>query len=281
MGAVLAFCLLAVATRELNRAIPVQEIVLFRALTGLIITTALILALRQPALFRTRRPGMQLVRHGFHFFGQCGWLFGIGYLTLADVFALEFTVPVWVALIAALFLRERLTAARCVAIVMGVIGVVIIVNPTTGLFDDAAFVVLGAAVFYAIAHTANKSLAHTETALGLIFYMSLIQLPIGIVLSAHAWITPEGFQWIWLISIGICALVGHYCLTRAMQLADVSFVMTVDFLRLPLVAIIGVLLYLEPLKVSLLVGGVVILVSNMINVRDQLDRTLHQGRETR
>jgi len=164
---------------------------------------------------------------------------------------------------------------------MGVIGVVIIVNPTTGLFDDAAFVVLGAAVFYAIAHTANKSLAHTETALGLIFYMSLIQLPIGIVLSAHAWITPEGFQWIWLISIGICALVGHYCLTRAMQLADVSFVMTVDFLRLPLVAIIGVLLYLEPLKVSLLVGGVVILVSNMINVRDQLDRTLHQGRETR
>lgn len=272
MGAVFAFCLLAVATRELDKAIPVQEIVLFRALTGLIITSIVIVSLKQTALFKTSRPKMQLLRHCSHFFAQCGWLFGIGYLTLADVFALEFTVPVWVALIAAVFLRERMSFARLASIGLGLAGVVIIVNPTSGVVDPAALVVLGAAMFYAVAHSANKSLSNTETALGIVFYMSLIQLPMGVVLSASVWVMPSGDQWMWLGIIGLCALSGHYCMTRSMQLADVSFVMTVDFLRLPLIAVIGVLLYLEPLKISLLIGAAIILAGNMMNVRDQMAR---------
>ena len=272
MGAVLAFCLLAVSTRELDRAIPVQEIVMFRALIGLIITGVIILSMRRLELFRTRRPGMQLLRHSSHFIAQCGWLFGIGYLTLADVFALEFTVPVWVALIAAIFLRERLTRNRVIAIMLGLTGVVIIVNPTSGIIEPAALVVLGAAIFYAIAHSANKSLASSETALGIVFYMSLIQFPLGVVLSAPVLVMPNGVEWVWLGIIGVCALSGHYAMTRSMQLADVSFVMTVDFLRLPIIAVIGVLFYLEPLQLSLLVGAAIILAGNMINVRDQLDR---------
>jgi len=276
IGTVLAFCLQAIATRELDKAIPVQEIVLFRALTGLVVTVGIITWIGNHDLFKTRRPGMHLIRHGFHFFGQCGWLFGIGYLALADVFALEFTVPVWVALIAAIFLRERLTVRRCIAIALGLVGVVIIVNPTTGLIEGPALIVLASAVFYAIAFTANKSLAHTDSAMTLIFFMSLIQFPMGLVLSIHAWVTPQGQEWFWLIAIGLCALAGHYCITRAMQLADVSFVMTVDYLRLPLIAVIGSLLYLEPLKYPLLIGGLIILIGNMINVRDQLDRaTVH------
>ncbi|SVA63689.1 uncharacterized protein METZ01_LOCUS116543 [marine metagenome] len=272
IGAVLAFCLLAVAARELNRVIPVQEIVMFRALIGLLISCAIICVIRQYGLLKTKRLPMQLLRHGSHFFAQCGWLFGIGYLTLADVFALEFTVPVWVALIAAFALREKLTGKRISAIGLGLLGVVVILNPTKGVINPVALVVLMSAIFYAIAHTANKSLSATETALGIVFYMSLIQLPMGVVLSLPVWVTPDGWQWAWLIMIGSCALTGHFCMTRSMQLADVSFVMTVDFLRLPLIAVIGVLLYLEPFKVSLLIGAAIIMLGNVINVQDQLTR---------
>jgi drug/metabolite transporter (DMT)-like permease len=272
LGSVISFCLLAVATRELNKQIPVQEIIVFRSLLGLIVTTIIITYLRQFDVFKTRRIGLQLVRHGFHFFGQAGWLFGIGYLTLADVFALEFTVPVWVAIIAALFLRERLTPMKIVAIALGLTGVVIIVNPTTGLLEPAALIVLGAAVCYAVAHTSNKSLSGTETALGLLFYMSLIQLPIGLTLSIGSFVMPGGVEWLWLATIGLMALTGHFCLTRAMQVAEVGYVMTIDFLRLPLIALIGVALYLEPLKLSLMIGGLVILAANLVNLKDQLSR---------
>jgi drug/metabolite transporter (DMT)-like permease len=272
LGSVISFCLLAVATRELDREIPVQEIILFRALTGLIVTSIIILALRQTELFKTKRPGLQLLRHGFHFFGQAGWLFGIGYLTLADVFALEFTVPVWVAIIAAVFLKEHLTLSKVSAIALGLIGVIIIVKPTSGMLEPAALIVGGAAVCYAIAHTSNKALTRTETALGLLFFMSLIQLPMGILLSIPVWTMPTGTHWIWLITIGLCALIGHYTLNRAMQEAEVGYVMTVDFLRLPLIAVVGVLLYMEPFKVTLLLGGAAILLGNLLNLRSELQR---------
>lgn len=274
LGSLISFCLLAVATRELDKQIPVPEIIVFRSLFGLIVTSIIIASLGKWQLFKTSRLKLQLVRHGFHFFGQAGWLFGIGYLTLADVFALEFTVPVWVAIIAALFLKERLNRMRVASIALGLIGVVIIVNPTSGLLDTTALVVLGAAVCYAIAHSSNKALTHTETALGLLFYMSLIQLPIGLALSVTVWTTPDGTQWLWLGLIGLMALTGHFCLNRAMQLAEVGFVMTVDFLRLPLIAAIGVVHYLEPLKLSLLMGGIVILAGNWLNIKDQLNRAL-------
>ena len=279
-GSLASFCLLAVATRELDKQIPVQEIILFRSLLGLIVTTAIIFYLKQTGLFRTERLKLQISRNVFHFCGQYGWLFGIGYLTLADVFALEFTVPVWVAVIAALFLAERLTLMRLASIGLGVIGVVVIVNPTTGLFDPVAFVVLGAAVCYAIAHTTNKSLTGTEAPLTLLFYMSLVQLPIGVVLSIGGWVTPQGAEWPWLATIGAMALTGHYCLNRAMQLAKVGFVMTIDFLRLPMIAVLGMLLYMEPLKLTLLLGGLIILAGNLINLRDQLGRYDDSGDAT-
>jgi drug/metabolite transporter (DMT)-like permease len=271
-GSLISFCVLAIATRELDKQIPVQEIIVFRSGFGLIVITALIFYLKQTELFRTERPKLQITRNTFHFFGQYGWLFGIGYLSLADVFALEFTVPVWVAIIAALFLQERLTKPRILSIGLGLAGVVIIVNPTAGILDSASLVVLGAAVCYAVAHTTNKSLTGTENPLTLLFYMSLVQLPIGVALSVTTWKAPSGVEWMWLASIGAMALTGHYCLNRAMHLAEVGFVMTIDFLRLPMIAVVGLALYMEPLKLTLLVGGLVILAGNIINLRDQLQR---------
>ncbi len=271
-GTIASFCLMAIAARELSGDITVFQILFCRSLLGVIVISAIILFLGKRELFLTTRLLSHAGRNVFHFGGQFGWVFGIGLLPLAEVFALEFTVPVWVALIAALFLKEKLTLRKIMSIALGLIGVIVIVNPGVEIFDSAALVVLAAAVCYAVAHTTNKSLSNTEKPVTILFYMSLIQMPIGLALSFSEWEMPQGLQWVWLLTIGLTALIGHYCLTKAMQTAEVGVVMTLDFLRLPLIAITGVLLYAEAFDIALIAGGVLILAGNLMNIDTRLLR---------
>tara|TARA_R110002072_G_scaffold36301_4_gene107029 strand:- start:16366 stop:17172 length:807 start_codon:yes stop_codon:yes gene_type:complete len=258
---------MAVAARELAGTISVFEILFFRSVIGLCVVTMIILGMKRKQLFQTRRIKTHLLRNVFHFGGQFGWVWGIGLLPLATVFALEFTVPVWVTIIAALFLHERVTIYKVIAVTLGLIGVGVIVQPGIAIFDSASFIVLGAAICYAVAHSTNKSLTSSEAPITILFYMCLVQLPIGLTFSLAEWTWPTVLQLPWLMVIGLTALTGHYCLSRAMQLSDVGVVITLEFFRLPLIALIGVLLYSEGFDLSILLGGALILVGNLFNIQ--------------
>ena len=161
------------------------------------------------------------------------------------MFALEFTVPIWTAIIASFFLGERMTRRKAISILLGMLGVVVIVRPGIEIIDVASLIVLGAAICYAMSYTATKSLASTESPLTILFYMCLVQLRVSLFLSLSVWVWPEGIQWLWFVVIGITALSAHFCLVRAMGHAEVPTVITLYFLRLPLIAVLGVLLYNE------------------------------------
>lgn len=268
-GAISSFCLMAVAARELAGSISVFEILFFRSVIGLTVITMLILGMKKTSLFRTGRLKIHLLRNVFHFGGQFGWVLGIGLLPLATVFALEFTVPVWVTVIAALFLHERVTVYKLIAVTLGLVGVGIIVQPGLAMFDSTSFIVLGAAICYAVAHSTNKSLTNSDSPVTILFYMCLLQLPLGLTLASTNWIWPSSVQLPWLALIGFTALSGHYCLSRAMQLSDVGIVMALEFFRLPLIALVGVLLYNEGFEFTILLGGAVILAGNLFNIRRQ------------
>lgn len=265
-GALVSFCLMAIGGRELAGGINTFQILLTRSAIGLLVVSALIWRTGRPELFRTQRLKLQLGRNLFHFFGQYGWFLGLGLLPLAQVFALEFTTPLWTLLIAALFLKEKLTARKAGAIALGSIGVVLILNPGGDIVNPAALYVLGAAVCYALSYVATKALSTTDDALTILFYMCLVQLPLGLVLSASHFVLPTALQWVWLTLIGLSALSAHFCLTRAMKTAEVSVVVTLDFLRLPLIGVVGMLLYGEGFKPMLLVGAALMLVGNLVNV---------------
>jgi drug/metabolite transporter (DMT)-like permease len=192
---------------------------------------------------------------------------GITLLPLAEVFALEFTVPIWTLIIAAIFIGEEVTRKKIISVVFGAIGVLIIVQPGYAIVDSASFIVLAAAVCYAISHTSTKVLSISESPTSIIFYMCLIQLPIGLVLSITMWVWPVDGQWLWLFVIGLTALSAHYCMAKAMQYAEVTRIVTIDFLRLPLISVIGVLLYAEKFEVSLMIGGALMLMGNLINIK--------------
>lgn len=129
-------------------------------------------------------------------------------MPLAEVFALEFTVPIWMLILAAIALGEKITARKVVSILLGSLGVVVILQPGITIINAASFIVLGSAICYAISHTTTKSLSSSESALSILFYMCLIQLPIGLFLSISSWVQPAGLQWGWLF---ICRGVWLVC----------------------------------------------------------------------
>ncbi|HPQ96427.1 MAG TPA: DMT family transporter, partial [Thiolinea sp.] len=164
------------------------------------------------------------------------------------------------------FLHEPLSWRRSLAILLGLTGVAIIVRPGADILQSASLIVLLAAIGYAICHSATKALARTDKPLTILFYMCIIQLPLALVLALPEWRPIQGWSWFWLVIVGLSALSAHYCLTRAMQEAEVGIVVTLDFLRLPLIGLVGVMLYGESLEWSLLIGGLLMLAGNWLNI---------------
>lgn len=267
LGTLLSFSLMAVCARELSGEIATHQTLFVRSAIGLICISTILVASKNITKIQTTKLGLHSVRNIFHFAGQYGWFLGIGLLPLAEVFALEFTVPIWTLIIAAVALGERITVRKLMAVALGFIGVAVILRPGIAAINDASLIVLASAVCYAISHTTTKSLSSSESALSILFYMCVIQLPIGLLLSLSDWIWPTGPQWIWLLIIGLTALTAHYCMTNAMRHAEAGIVVTLDFLRLPLIALVGVLIYSEPFELSLLIGGLLMLAGNVINLK--------------
>jgi drug/metabolite transporter (DMT)-like permease len=265
-GALLSFSLLAIGARELSGAVSIYQTLLIRSAVGLVLILSVMKFKNQGHLIATQRLSFHVFRNVIHFAGQYGWFVGIGLLPLAEVFALEFTVPFWTIIIAALFLGETVTARKVVSIVLGMLGVLLIVKPGYEIINVASFVVLAAAICFAIVHTSTKALSGSEKPLTIIFYMCVVQLPIGFVLSIADWVWPQPLQWIWLLVVGLTALSAHFCLAKAMQYAEITRIVTLDFLRLPLIALVGVLLYNEAFEISLMAGGLLMLLGNFISL---------------
>lgn len=260
-GALVSFMAMALGGRELSSELSTFQVLFFRSLIGLVIVATLA-RVHGVNPFKSLRLGLHIARNIAHFAGQFGWFFAIATIPLAEVFAMEFTIPIWAALLSALFLGERLTARRLLALGLGLTGVLLIVNPGSGLLHPAAFAALGAAIAYAASYVLTKRLTLTETPLIILFYMTIVQLPLGLFGAIPNWHSVHVAQLPWLLVVGITALTAHYCIARAFALADVSVVLPMDFLRLPLAALLGYALYGESIGALTVIGGLLIIGAN-------------------
>lgn len=267
LGALLSFLGMAVAARELSAELGTFHILFWRSMVGLIVMVV-VLSIKGWHHARTAQPMLQILRNVVHFTGQWGWVYGVAHITIAEVFAIEFTMPIWTLLLAALFLGERITRLRLLTVLLGFAGILIILRPGATEVQVAQLTVLWAAIAFALsAYVITKQLVSTDTPLAVIFYMSLIQLPLGFAGGISDWVWPSGYLWIAVVVIGVAALSAHYCMTRALQLADATVVVPMDFLRLPLAFLVGYLLYRDPMNIYVLIGALVIFAGNYINVR--------------
>ena len=161
---------------------------------------------------RTHRLGQQIARNTVHYSAQFGWFFALTLIPLAQVVAIEFTMPIWTALLAVAFLGERLGAARIAAVVLGLVGVAVIVRPGLEHVDPGQLIALAAAVGFAISMILVKSLTRTESTVAIIFWMLVVQSVIGIVPALLVWRTPGAAVWPWIVVIALCGTYSHYCM---------------------------------------------------------------------
>ncbi len=256
-GTVLSFCAMAIAARHLLRQFGTFEILFFRTAVSLLIVLA-VASYTGLATLRTRRLGLHLWRNLVHVGGQASWVYSLSLLPLAMVFAIEFTMPIWLALLAVLFLGERMTGGRMVMLASGLAGMLVILRPGFAIVQPAALVMLLGSLLFAIQMLSTKQLSGTESPIGLLFWMSVIQSPICLAAALPAWVTPGVEDLPWVVGIGIGSFTAHYCMTRAFKVADAMVVVPVDFFRLPLIAVVGAMFYDEPFDPAVILGALLI-----------------------
>ena len=275
VGALLSFSVMAVSIRELTKGgLSIFEILAIRSGVALLVLLALLAVrpdLRRYAL--PRRMPLNLLRNSVHYASQYAWALSLTMLPLAMVFALEFTMPAWTVLLAIWILHERMTASRIGVVVLGLVGVLVILRPGIASFNPAAILVLLAAFGYAITMITTKQLTATETTFGIVFWMAVIQLPLSLIGSDPAvFFHLEARHVLPALGVGIAGLTSHYCLSNAFRAGDATLVIPLDFMRIPLIAVVGWAFYGEQLDIFVLLGALIIVAGVLWNLRSETVR---------
>lgn len=269
LGSVASFLAMSVAGRALKPYLDVPEIMTWRSVIGLVIVVVLARVLRVRNLAARGRLGWHALRNAVHFMGQGLWFWALLTIPLAQLFALEFTSPIWVILLAPLVLGERLTRIKLLAASLGFAGVMVVARPDFGHLDPGVAAALAAALCFAGNIMLTKRLTGTEPIITILFWQMAMQLVFGLVLTGwdgHITVPPVPAL-VPLAVVGVGALVAHFSLTKALSLAPATFVIPIDFVRLPMAAVIGLMLYNESLEWAVVLGAALIFLGNWVNIR--------------
>ena len=274
-GAIGSFSFMAVAGRELAGEYDTFEIMFYRSLVGVIIVVALTTLNNRWHEVHTSNIRQHFLRNLFHFTGQNLWFYAVAVIPLAQVFALEFTSPLWVVVLAPLLLGERMTRIRALSAILGFIGILIVTRPNPETFQIGLVVAATAAIFFALTIVLTKRLTRDNSITCILFYLTSLQLVFGLITAGIdgdiALPTAASFPFLFLV--GCAGLLAHFCLTNALSIAPATVVVPIDFARLPVIAIVAMVLYGEPLEVWVFVGAVVIFAANYLNIWNETRKT--------
>lgn len=268
-GAIVSFTLMAVAGRALAPVHDTFEILMWRSLMGFVVILAVGIALGRLHEIRHDRIGQHVLRNIVHFTGQNLWFWALTMIPMAQLFALEFTSPIWVIVLSPLLLGERITRIRALAAAIGFAGILVVVRPGFDGLNPGVLAAAGAAICFAAVIMATKALTRRESILSILFWLTLIQFFLGLLAAGWdghiTWPTAASLPW--LAVVAGCGVVAHFCLTTALTLAPASVVAPLDFLRLPVIAVIGALFYAEPIDALVMVGAGLIFAGHWLNLR--------------
>ena len=267
-GAIVSFSSMAIAGRAVAGVLDTFELMMYRSFIGLVIVLVIGFATGKIREVRKDRLGLHLLRNLCHFAGQNLWFYALTLISLAQLFALEFTSPIWVMVFATLFLGEKLTPVRLLALALGFAGALVVARPGAGGDVVGLAIAALAAVGFAGSIVSTKLLTRTETILGILFWLTLMQAGMGIVAAGWdgdiAWPPPD--IWPWVVLVGLAGLLAHTCLTNALAIAPATVVVPMDFLRLPAIALVGAAFYAEAIDQWVFVGALLIFAGNYINI---------------
>jgi drug/metabolite transporter (DMT)-like permease len=258
---------MAVAGRETQRELNVFQVMLLRSVIGFAMLYPLVHLAGGVRAMRTAHIGRHIFRNIAHYGAQLGWLMALTLIPIAQVISIEFTMPIWTAILAATFLGERVGLWKIVAVVLGLVGVAIIVRPFNGPVNTGQLIALAAALGFATSVITVKALTRTDSAVVIMFWMAALQSVMGLVPGLSVWHWPSAHVWFWLLVIAFVGTYSHYCMARALLHVDATTVVPMDFLRVPLAALMGWLVYAERIDLFTALGAALILIGNLLNLR--------------
>ena len=261
---------IAVAGREAARELSVFQIMLMRSTLGMALLWPLVRAAGGLAAVRTQRLPQHVLRNAVHYAAQYGWFVALTLIPLAQLISIEFTMPLWSAALAVWVLGERMSGRKWLAVALGLVGVAVIVRPGAGTLNAeqsaGQLIALASALGFAVSVVLVKSLTRTDAAVAISFWMLVVQSAIGLAPALMVWQWPTATAWGWVVVVAFCGTYSHYCFARAMQHADTTVVVPMDFLRVPLTALVGWLAYNERVDVFTALGVGLILAGNVLNL---------------
>ncbi|MFT5797701.1 MAG: drug/metabolite transporter (DMT)-like permease [Candidatus Azotimanducaceae bacterium] len=268
IGAICSFSAMAVAGREVSFALDTFEIMLFRSIVGVVIVVSAALIFGTWRQINKQQFGLHFARNIVHFTGQNLWFYAVTVIPLAQVFALEFTSPIWVILLSPLLLGERLTMVRAIAASMGFVGILIVARPDMAGINTGVMAAAASAVFFAFTTIFTKRLTRTQSITCILFYLTVLQLIFGLIMAGYDGdiAIPDAQTLPWLLLIGMAGLLAHFCITNALAIAPATVVIPIDFIRLPVIAVIGMLVYSEAVDIWVFVGAAIIFAGNYLNI---------------
>ena len=268
IGAIFSFSSMAIAGRAVSFELDTFEIMMYRSFIGVILVVGIAgFAGTLPQINSAQLP-THIIRNVCHFTGQNLWFAALTMIPLAQLFALEFTSPLWILLLAPWLLGEVLTKTRAFAAVAGFVGILIVVRPSADTLSLGVILALLAAIAFAGSLVFTRKLTRTDSITSILFFLTVLQAIFGIVcagidgdIAMPSWDAAP-----WLLVVGCAGLLAHFCLTKALSLAPVTVIVPIDFLRLPLIAVIGMVFYGETIDIWVIIGALIIFGANYLNI---------------
>ena len=267
-GTIVSFSAMAVSGREISFDLDTFEIMLYRSIIGLIIVLLLAKLFKTHREISTQNLSLHFYRNLSHFTGQNLWFYALTLIPFAQLFAFEFSVPLWVMLAAPFLLGERLTNIRIISILVGFIGILIVTRPWLAGLAPGIIPAALCAIGFACSVIFTKQLTQKVSITCILFWLTSMQLLMAVICAGYDGdiSLPSSSNFIWIIIIGIGGLLAHFCITKALQLAPATVVTPIDFCRLPVIAAIGYVFYNEALDIFIIGGAIIIFIANYINI---------------
>ena len=271
LGAMISFTLMAVSGRELFSSLDTFEIMLYRSLVGIFLVLSFGKYFNTLHQIRVESLSLHFIRNISHFGGQNFWFYAIALIPFSQLFAFEFSTPLFIVFLAPIFLGELLTKGKLFAAGIGFFGIMLVARPDLNTISWALIAAFLLPICFAATAIATKLLTRKFSLTCILFWLVIMQTLFSLISAGYDFDIkiPTRTDLPFLLVVSVTGLTAHLCMTKAFSLAPVSVVMPIDFVRLPLISMVGYLFYNEVLTWYIVLGSVLVFLGNYINIKEE------------
>ena len=262
---------MAVSGRELFSSLDTFEIMLYRSLVGIFLVLSFGKYFNTLHQIRVENLSLHFIRNISHFGGQNFWFYAIALIPFSQLFAFEFSTPLFIVFLAPIFLGELLTKGKLFAAGIGFFGIMLVARPDLNTISWALIAAFLLPICFAATAIATKLLTRKFSLTCILFWLVIMQTLFSLISAGYDFDIkiPTRTDLPFLLVVSVTGLTAHLCMTKAFSLAPVSVVMPIDFVRLPLISMVGYLFYNEVLTWYIVLGSVLVFLGNYINIKEE------------